>query len=188
MRIPSVYPGISRLPCGTEGGRVQQKEGGGGLTPPWYISTTAPRASSTFARASDMVSPSVQLLSLTQCSTPDEASAGFSYSSPLSPRFWAVGPIRPSLVRGLRPRNAPGLARAAVRSRQCQVVVPRRPGLPPQPRFLARTEYVPAQARQARQLPHMPSVHRYDHRKAATEILTVYSLQTDRTQHTQIMA
>ena len=25
----------------------------------------------------------------------------------LSPRFWAVGPIRPSLVRGLRPRNAP---------------------------------------------------------------------------------
>jgi len=34
----------------------------------------------------------------------------------------------------------------------------------------------------------MPSVHRYDHRKAATEILTVYSLQTDRTQHTQIMA
>ena len=50
---------------------------------------------------------SAQLLSLIQCVTPDEASAGFSHSSPLSPRIWAVGPIRPSLVRGLRPRNAP---------------------------------------------------------------------------------
>ena len=29
------------------------------------------------------------------------------HSSPLSPRIWAVGPSRPSLVRGLRPRNAP---------------------------------------------------------------------------------
>ena len=29
------------------------------------------------------------------------------HSSPLSPRLWAVGPSRPSLVRGLRPRNAP---------------------------------------------------------------------------------
>ena len=28
-------------------------------------------------------------------------------SSSLSPRLWAVGPSRPSLVRGLRPRNAP---------------------------------------------------------------------------------
>ena len=34
-------------------------------------------------------------------------------SSPLSPRFWAVGPIRPSLVRGLRPRNAPPKPRHA---------------------------------------------------------------------------
>ena len=29
------------------------------------------------------------------------------FSLSLTPRFWAVGPIRPSLVRGLRPRNAP---------------------------------------------------------------------------------
>ncbi len=52
------------------------------------------------------------------------------------------------------------------------------------PRVLAGTEYVPAQARQARQLPYMPNVHRDDHRQPATEILTVYSLQTDRTQCT----
>ena len=31
----------------------------------------------------------------------------FSLLTPLSSLFWAVGPIRPSLVRGLRPRNAP---------------------------------------------------------------------------------
>ena len=31
----------------------------------------------------------------------------YPHFSLLSPRFWAVGPIRPSLVRGLRPRNAP---------------------------------------------------------------------------------
>ena len=39
-----------------------------------------------------------------------EPSAGLSLSSllfPLSSLIWAVGPIRPSLVRGLRPRNAP---------------------------------------------------------------------------------
>ena len=34
----------------------------------------------------------------------------------------------------------------------------------------------------------MPSVHRYDHREPTTETLTVYSLQTDRTQYTQNMA
>ena len=33
--------------------------------------------------------------------------SGVTLSSLLSPRLWAVGPIRPSLVRGLRPRNAP---------------------------------------------------------------------------------
>ncbi len=51
------------------------------------------------------------------------------------------------------------------------------------PRVLADSKYVPAQARQARQLPSIPKVHRYDHREPATEILTVRSAQTDRTQN-----
>ena len=38
---------------------------------------------------------------------PDQTVFLSPHSSPLSPRFGAVGPIRPSLVRGLRPRNAP---------------------------------------------------------------------------------
>ncbi|MCZ0940158.1 MAG: hypothetical protein OXJ55_16060, partial [Caldilineaceae bacterium] len=54
---------------------------------------------------------------------------------------------------------------------------------PPPPRVLADSEYLPAQTRQARQLPYMPSVHRYDLREPAIDILTVHSAQTDRTQN-----
>ena len=107
------------------------------------------------------------------------------HSSPLSPRLWAVGPIRPSLVRGLRPRNAPSPKPPAAASVwQYDLDDPLRPGFTPPPRVLADSEYVPAQARQARQLPYIPNDHRYDHRKPATEILTAHSAWTDRTQYT----
>ena len=101
----------------------------------------------------------------------------------LSPRFWAVGPIRPSLVRGLRPRNAP----SPTTSRRSQCVgntkLPSRVGPRYPPRLLAGSGYVPAQARQARPLQYTPNVHRDDHREPATEMLTVHSPQADRTQN-----
>jgi len=53
----------------------------------------------------------------------------------------------------------------------------------PPPRVLADSEYVPAQARQARQLQYMPKIHCYDHREPTTEILAVDSAQTDCTQN-----
>ena len=99
----------------------------------------------------------------------------------LSPRFWAVGPIRPSLVRGRSPRNAPLNAPPhrvygnMTLTTRCDQAFPR---------VLAHSEYVPAQASQARQLPYMPNVHRDDHREPATEMLTVLSPQADRTQNT----
>lgn len=46
------------------------------------------------------------------------------------------------------------------------------------PRLLVDSGYVPAQARQARQLPYMPNVHRDDHREPATEMLTVHPAMT----------
>ena len=52
------------------------------------------------------------------------------------------------------------------------------------PRVLAHSEYVPAQASQARPLPYMPNVHRHDHREPATQMLTVHSPWADRTQYT----
>ena len=58
---------------------------------------------------------------------------------------------------------------------------------PPSP-HLAGFDYVPAQARQARQFLDMPKVHRKDHRESPTEIRTLLSAQADRTQRTQIMA
>ena len=59
------------------------------------------------------------------------------HSSPLSPRLWAVGPIRPSLVRGLRPRNAPSPKPPAAASVwQYDLDDPLRPGFtPPTPRL-----------------------------------------------------
>ena len=56
------------------------------------------------------------------------------------------------------------------------------------PRASAVSQYVPAPAGQARQRPYLPNVYRYDHREPATEILTVHSPQTDRTQYTQNIA
>ena len=54
------------------------------------------------------------------------------HSSPLSPRIWAVGPIRPSLVRGLRPRNAPSPKPPAAASVwQYDLDDPLRPGFTP---------------------------------------------------------
>ena len=106
------------------------------------------------------------------------------HSSLLSPRLWAVGPIRPSLVRGLRPRNAP----SPTTSRRSQWVgntkLPTRVG-PRYPRLLADSENVPARARQARPLPYAPNIHRDEHREPATEMLTVHSPRTDRTQCTR---
>ena len=105
------------------------------------------------------------------------------HSSPLSPRFWAVGPIRPSLVRGLRPRNAPSPTTS--RRSECvgnSTLATR--GDQNFPRIMTRPEYVPAQARQARQLPYIPNVHRDDHRQPATELPTVHSAQAVRTQYT----
>ena len=58
-------------------------------------------------------------------------------------------------------------------------VGPRYP--PPTGRFRKK---VPAQARQARPRPYMPNVHRHDHREPATQMLTVHSAPTDRTQRT----
>ena len=52
------------------------------------------------------------------------------------------------------------------------------------PRIMTRPEYVPAQARQARQYHYIRNVHRDGHREPATEILTEHSPQTDRTQYT----
>ena len=65
-------------------------------------------------------------------------------------------------------------------------------GDPHFPRVLAGSEYVPAQASQARQLPIGSNLHHYDHREPATEILMVRSVipYPDRphTVHIQYMA
>ena len=98
--------------------------------------------------------------------------------------FGAVGPIRPSLVRGLRPRNAP----SPTTSRRSQCVGNTKlatrvgPALPPANRHIPKM--CQARASQARPLPFMPNVHRHDHREPATQILTVHFPQADRTQYT----
>jgi len=80
-------------------------------------------------------------------------------------------------VRGLRPRNAP--SPKTPRRRECVGNTTLTTRCDPRLlRLVARSEYVPAQARQ---LPNIPSVHRYDHQEPATEILTVHSAQADRT-------
>ena len=68
-----------------------------------------------------------------------EKSFLFPLSSTLSPRIWAVGPIRPSLVRGLRPRNAPPKTPAAASVWQYDLGDPLRPNFPP-PRVVARSD------------------------------------------------
>ena len=57
----------------------------------------------------------------------------------------------------------------------------------PQPRVLAGTEYAPAQARQARQLPYMPNVHRDDHRASPLQRCLRYipPRQTAHSTHTE---
>ena len=55
------------------------------------------------------------------------------------------------------------------------------------PRIMTRPEYVPAQARQARQYHYIRNVHRDGHREPATEILTEHSpRQTAHSTHTEL--
>ena len=92
------------------------------------------------------------------------------------------GLFGPPLCGGSAPATPPLLKPPAAPSVwQYDLDDPLRPNFP---RVLADSEYVPAQARQARQLPYVPNVHRFDHREPATEILTVHSAQTDRKQYT----
>ena len=126
-----------------------------------------------------------QLLCLIQCVTPDEARAGFPHSSLFTPlpsllAFGRSGLFGPPLCGGSAPATPPPTTPAASSVWQYDLGDPRRPGFTPPPRVLADSEYVPAQARQARQLPYIPNVHRHDHREPAIEILTVHSPQTDR--------
>jgi len=128
----------------------------------------------------------MQLLSLIQCPTPDEASEVFSLLTPLHslldflggraysalPCAGAPPPQRPLSC----PRRSKCVANLKLSSRGGRAYPP--------PRVLAGTEYVAAQARQAKQLPYMPNVHRYDYSEPPTEILTVHFPQTDRTQYT----
>ena len=101
----------------------------------------------------------------------------------LSPLFfWAVGPSALPCA-GAPPPQRP---RSKSRRSECEsdTKLASRGGqyIPPS-LVLAGSECVPVQARQAKQRPYMPNVHRYDHRESATETLTVQSAQTDRTQY-----
>ena len=104
------------------------------------------------------------------------------HSSLLSPPLLGGRAYRPPLCGGSAPATPPLLQPRVVVSvwaiRNCRPVSARFP------RQLAVSENVPARARQAKPLPYMPNVHRYDHREPPTDMLAVHSPQTDRKQYT----